>query len=157
RRRHHRRGRVREAGRARLESLTAHPITARSVAGLLTRSGRQRDPPARRCTKGQGPAGEEGANYGDESHILCVYVGLAGETAPGRPVKSGLYRMAVGDDRWELLTRGLPSGPLPRTLSTARPCATSGGEVFGSDDGGQSWAERHLPDGATQVYAMGCA
>src|SRR5207247_9534224 len=110
RRRHHRRGRVREAGRARLESLTAHPITARSVAGLLTRSGRQRDPPARRCTKGQGPACEEGANYGDESHILCVYVGLAGETAPGRPVKSGLYRMAVGDDRWELLTRGLPSG-----------------------------------------------
>jgi len=123
----------------------------------LTRSGRQRDPPARRCTKGQGPAGEEGANYGDESHILCVYVGLAGETAPGRPVKSGLYRMAVGDDRWEFLTRGLPSGPLPRTLSTARPCATSGGEVFASDDGGQSWAERHLPDGATQVYAMGCA
>ena len=28
-----------------------------------------------------------------------VYVGLAGETAPGRPVQSGLYRMAVGDDR----------------------------------------------------------
>ena len=25
-----------------------------------------------------------------------VYVGLAGETAPGRPVKSGLYRMAAG-------------------------------------------------------------
>ena len=25
-----------------------------------------------------------------------VYVGLAGETAPNRPVKSGLYRMAVG-------------------------------------------------------------
>jgi len=36
-----------------------------------------------------------------------VYVGLAGETAPGRPVQSGLYRMAVGDDRWSLLTRGL--------------------------------------------------
>ena len=29
-----------------------------------------------------------------------VYVGLAGETAPNRPVKSGLYRMAVDDDRW---------------------------------------------------------
>ena len=30
-----------------------------------------------------------------------VYVGLAGETAPGRPVKSGLYRIAAGDDSWE--------------------------------------------------------
>jgi photosystem II stability/assembly factor-like uncharacterized protein len=36
-------------------------------------------------------------------------------------------------------------------------CATSGGEVYASADGGQSWAARPLPDGATQVYAMGCA
>jgi photosystem II stability/assembly factor-like uncharacterized protein len=36
-------------------------------------------------------------------------------------------------------------------------CATSGGEVFASEDGGESWAERPLPAGATQVYAMGCA
>ena len=35
-------------------------------------------------------------------------------------------------------------------------CATTGGEVFASEDGGQSLAERHLPDGATQVYAMAC-
>ena len=31
---------------------------------------------------------------GTRSH---VYVGLAGETAPGRPIKSGLYRM-IDDD-----------------------------------------------------------
>ena len=36
-------------------------------------------------------------------------------------------------------------------------CATSGGEVFVSDDSGASWAERPLPEGATQVYAMACA
>jgi photosystem II stability/assembly factor-like uncharacterized protein len=36
-------------------------------------------------------------------------------------------------------------------------CATTGGEVFASEDGGQSWAERPLPEGATQVYAMGYA
>src|SRR3989442_15514553 len=47
-----------------------------------------------------------------------VYVGLAGETAPGRPVKSGLYRMAVGDDRWELATRGLPEAPAIRAIAT---------------------------------------
>jgi photosystem II stability/assembly factor-like uncharacterized protein len=35
--------------------------------------------------------------------------------------------------------------------------AASGGEVFASEDGGTSWAERPLPAGATQVYAMGCA
>ena len=29
-------------------------------------------------------------------------------------------------------------------------CATSGGEVFASEDGGASWAERPLPAGATQ-------
>ena len=40
-----------------------------------------------------------------------VYVGLAGETAPGRPMQSGLYRMAADDDRWEFLTRGLPESP----------------------------------------------
>jgi hypothetical protein len=29
--------------------------------------------------------------------------------------------------------------------------------VFGSEDAGQSWTARPLPEGATQVYAMGCA
>ena len=28
------------------------------------------------------------------SRTSYVYVGLAGETAPGRPMQSGLYRMA---------------------------------------------------------------
>jgi hypothetical protein len=36
-------------------------------------------------------------------------------------------------------------------------CATSGGEVFTSEDGGRRWAARPLPDGASQVYAMACA
>ena len=46
-----------------------------------------------------------------------VYVGLAGETAPGRLVKSGLYRMSDGDDGWELLTNGLPEAPAIRALA----------------------------------------
>jgi photosystem II stability/assembly factor-like uncharacterized protein len=36
-------------------------------------------------------------------------------------------------------------------------CATTVGEVFASEDGGTSWTARHLPEGATQVYAMACA
>jgi hypothetical protein len=35
-------------------------------------------------------------------------------------------------------------------------CASSGGEVFGSRDGGESWSARPLPAGANQVYAMAC-
>ena len=50
--------------------------------------------------------------------MTYVYVGLAGETAPNRPVKSGLYRMGVGDDRWELITRGLPDAPTIRAIAT---------------------------------------
>ena len=50
-----------------------------------------------------------------------VYVGLAGETAPGRPVKSGLYRMAAGDDRWELATHGLPDAPAIRAIIPSGP------------------------------------
>src|SRR5204863_10135182 len=45
-----------------------------------------------------------------------IYVGLAGETAPGRPVQSGLYRMAPGDDRWETLSGGLPDAPAIRGI-----------------------------------------
>ena len=32
-----------------------------------------------------------------------VYLGLAGETGPGRPVHSGLFRLADGDDKWEAM------------------------------------------------------
>ena len=52
------------------------------------------------------------------NHTSYVYVGLAGETAPGRVVKSGLYRMAVGDDTWQLITRGLPEAPAIRAIAT---------------------------------------
>jgi len=35
-------------------------------------------------------------------------------------------------------------------------CATNGGEVFGSTDGGDSWRTYTLPQGATQIYALDC-
>ena len=52
------------------------------------------------------------------NHTSYVYVGLAGETAPGRPVQSGLYRMAVGDDGGSWSTRGLPEAPAIRAIAT---------------------------------------
>jgi hypothetical protein len=36
-------------------------------------------------------------------------------------------------------------------------CATSGGEVFASEDGVESWVERPWPTAATQVYVMECS
>ena len=40
------------------------------------------------------------------SNKSYVYVGMGGETAAGRIVDTGLYRMNEGDDDWEALTRG---------------------------------------------------
>jgi photosystem II stability/assembly factor-like uncharacterized protein len=36
-------------------------------------------------------------------------------------------------------------------------CATSGGEVFASQDSGNTWSAHPLPEGATQVYALACS
>ena len=33
-------------------------------------------------------------------------------------------------------------------------CATNGGEVFNSVDGGQSWTTLPSPPGGTQIYAL---
>jgi photosystem II stability/assembly factor-like uncharacterized protein len=74
-----------------------------------------------------------------------------------------LFRSGDGGASWTRVKMGLD----PKTTLFAiafdprQPrrmyCASNGGEVFASEDGGRSWAERPLPDGATQVYAMACA
>src|ERR1700722_18290674 len=40
-----------------------------------------------------------------------LYLGLAGETGPGRVVDSGLFRLADGANEWEKLRHGLPEMP----------------------------------------------
>src|SRR6267142_781572 len=88
-----------------------------------------------------------------------VYVGLAGETAPGRPVQSGLYRMAVGDDRWELLTRGLPEAPAIRAIVTHPDDAdtvyvgTQHGP-YRSTDHGEHWDKLDVPDHGSPVWSL---
>ena len=46
-----------------------------------------------------------------------LYLGLAGETGPGRPVHSGLFRLADGANELEALQNGLPERPAVRALA----------------------------------------
>src|SRR5262245_59250975 len=93
--------------------MLASSADGRAVPGVRARVGCCRKQPAARV---QRVAREEHAM--GTNHTSFVYVGLAGETAPGRVVKSGLYRMAAGDDRWELVTHGLPEAPAIRAIAT---------------------------------------
>ena len=88
-----------------------------------------------------------------------IYVGLAGETAPGRPVQSGLYRMAADDDRWELLTRGLPEAPAIRAIAIHPEHAdtvyvgTQHGP-YRSTDRGEHWDKLDVPDHGSPVWSL---
>jgi photosystem II stability/assembly factor-like uncharacterized protein len=88
-----------------------------------------------------------------------VYIGLAGETAPGRPVSSGLYRMAVGDDRWELLTHGLPESPTIRAIAIdpQDPDTVYVGTQHGpyrSTDHGERWDRLDIADHGLPVWSL---
>ena len=88
-----------------------------------------------------------------------IYVGLAGETAPGRPVQSGLYRMAPGDDQWELLTRGLPEAPTIRAIAAHpdKPDTIYVGTQHGpyrSIDHGEHWEKLDVPDHGAPVWSL---
>jgi photosystem II stability/assembly factor-like uncharacterized protein len=88
-----------------------------------------------------------------------VYVGLAGETAPGRPVNSGLYRMAAGDGGWELAVRGLPEAPAIRAIATHPDLAgtvyvgTQHGP-YRSDDRGEHWEKLDIADHGLPVWSL---
>ena len=88
-----------------------------------------------------------------------VYVGLAGETAPGRPVQSGLYRMVAGDEGWELVTRGLPEAPAIRAIATHPGHAdtvyvgTQHGP-YRSTDHGEHWEKLDIADHGLPVWSL---
>ncbi len=88
-----------------------------------------------------------------------VYVGLAGETAPGRVVASGLYRMAQGDDGWELLENGLPDAPAIRAIAIhpERSSTVFVGTQHGpyrSEDHGDHWEKVNVPDHGLPVWSL---
>jgi len=88
-----------------------------------------------------------------------VYVGLAGETAPGRPMNSGLYRMAAGDDRWERLTGGLPEAPairaiVPHPEQPETVCVGTQHGPYRSTDSGEHWEKLDVPDHGLPVWSL---
>jgi photosystem II stability/assembly factor-like uncharacterized protein len=88
-----------------------------------------------------------------------VYAGLAGETTPGRIVKSGLYRLADGEEEWEMLTRGLPEAPAIRALAVhpLMPEVVYAGTQDGpyrSGDHGEHWERANVPDHRTPVWSL---
>jgi photosystem II stability/assembly factor-like uncharacterized protein len=93
------------------------------------------------------------------SRTPYVYVGLAGETSADRPMQSGLYRMAAGDDHWELITRGLPEAPAIRAIA---PHPEQAGTVYvgtqhgpyRSTDHGEHWEKLAVPDHGLPVWSL---
>ena len=73
-----------------------------------------------------------------------------------------LYRSGDLGGRWERVDRGVTarSTMMALALHPKDPnqvyCATRGGQVFGTQDGGSSWREYPLPDGVQDVYAVKC-
>jgi Sortilin, neurotensin receptor 3, len=89
-----------------------------------------------------------------------VYVGLAGETAPGREIRSGLYRWRGDQTPWERLGGGLPPAPQVRAIvvDPARPSRVYVGlqdGVYRSDDQGDHWTPLPAPAPGTAVWSVG--
>jgi photosystem II stability/assembly factor-like uncharacterized protein len=71
-----------------------------------------------------------------------------------------LLRSADGGDTWSRVEMGVRPAHTMFTLAfdERRPeqisCATNGGEVYSSLDGGESWITHPPPPGGTQIYAL---
>ena len=88
-----------------------------------------------------------------------VYAGLAGETAPGRQVNSGLYRMSNNDGQWSLLTNGLPDAPAVRAIAVhpKTPEVVYAGTQDGpyrSGDHGDHWGKVNVGDHGLPVWSL---
>lgn len=88
-----------------------------------------------------------------------VYVGLAGETAPGREIQSGLYRMAEDDQVWQSPAQGLPEAPAIRAIAVhpQKPEIVYVGTQEGpyrSNDHGEHFEKVNVPDHGLPVWSI---
>jgi len=88
-----------------------------------------------------------------------VYLGLAGETGPGRAIHTGLFRLADGSDEWEPLRNGLSEAPAVRALAVhpRNPEIIYAGTQSGpyrSADRGEHWEKVDVLDHGLPVWSV---
>jgi photosystem II stability/assembly factor-like uncharacterized protein len=89
-----------------------------------------------------------------------VYAGAAHWTSAGdKKNPGGLFRMTVGENRWEALTQGMPEAPEVRAIaihpqnSQIIYAGTNSGP-YRSTDGGDHWERLDFPDPAMVVWSI---
>ncbi len=88
-----------------------------------------------------------------------VFAGLAGETAPGRIVDHGLFRLREGGEGWEPLDQGLPARPAVRVIAVHPndPRLIYAGTQDGpyrSEDAGETWQRVDIADHGLPVWSV---
>jgi photosystem II stability/assembly factor-like uncharacterized protein len=88
-----------------------------------------------------------------------VYAGAAHWTGAASDRPGGMFRRAVGDDRWEALTKGLPEGTEVRAIAVhpEDPQVIYAGTQDGpyrSRDRGERWEKLAFPDPAMVVWSI---
>jgi len=83
--------------------------------------------------------------------------------SPAARSKDGsLYRSEDLGQTWSRFDHGVKAGSTMMAVALHRRdphqvyCVSRSGQVFGTQDGGRTWAEHRLPDGVQDVYAVAC-
>ena len=80
-----------------------------------------------------------------------------------RSEDGSLYRSEDLGQTWQRFDRGVTAKSTMMSIGLSRQdanrvyCATRGGQVFGTLDGGETWNEFPLPEGLEDVYTVACA
>ena len=79
-----------------------------------------------------------------------------------RSEDGSLYRSEDLGQTWRRFDRGVTPKSTMMSIGLSRQdanrvyCATRGGQVFGTQDGGETWDEFPLPEGLEDVYTVAC-
>ena len=79
-----------------------------------------------------------------------------------RSTDGSLYRSEDLGQTWSRFDHGVKAGSTMMAVALHRRdprqvyCVSRSGQVFGTQDGGRTWAEHRLPDGVQDVYAVAC-
>ena len=89
----------------------------------------------------------------------CLFVGLAGETAPGYEMHSGLFRLDPGNGGWQSAVSGLTDAPEVRALTPhpSQPNTIYAGTQDGpylSQDQGDSWTRVSGVESGLPVWSI---